>query len=51
MMDPEAEVVEGFSSVMPSFQGQLPAPEAAAIVEFIKTLGAPGAGAAEGEPR
>jgi cytochrome c oxidase subunit 2 len=38
MMDPGAKVVAGFKPVMPTFHGQLSAPEAAAIVEFIKTL-------------
>jgi cytochrome c oxidase subunit 2 len=37
-MDPGAKVVAGFKPVMPTFHGQLSAPEAAAIVEFIKTL-------------
>jgi len=38
MMDPRAEVVAGYQPVMPTFQGRLPAPEVAAIVEFIKSL-------------
>ncbi|HVP69098.1 MAG TPA: cytochrome c oxidase subunit II [Anaeromyxobacteraceae bacterium] len=38
MMEPNAEVVAGYKPVMPTFQGKLSAPEAAAIVEFIKTL-------------
>lgn len=38
MMDPEAKVVAGFNPVMPNFHGRLSAPEAAAIVEFIKSL-------------
>lgn len=38
MMDPRAEVVAGFQPVMPTFQGRIPAPEVAAIVEFIKSL-------------
>jgi cytochrome c oxidase subunit 2 len=38
MMDPRAEVVAGFQDVMPTFQGRIPAPEVAAIVEFIKSL-------------
>ena len=38
MMDPMAEVHEGFQPVMPTYQGVLQAPEAAAIVEYIKAL-------------
>jgi cytochrome c oxidase subunit II len=38
MMDPRAKVVKGFQPVMPTFQGRIPGPEVAAIVEFIKTL-------------
>ena len=38
MMDPRAEVVAGYQAVMPTFQGRVPAPEVAAIVEFIKSL-------------
>ena len=37
MMDPAAKVVAGYQNVMPTFQGRVPAPEIAAIVEFIKT--------------
>ncbi len=38
MMDPRAKVVKGFNPVMPTFKGRLAGPEAAAIVEFIKSL-------------
>lgn len=38
MMDPRAKIVKGFQPVMPTFQGRIPAPEVAAIVEFIKSL-------------
>jgi cytochrome c oxidase subunit 2 len=38
MMDPLAEVHAGYRAIMPSYQGVLPAPEVAAIVEFIKSL-------------
>jgi cytochrome c oxidase subunit 2 len=38
MMDPRADVVSGYQPVMPTFQGRIPAPEVAAIVEFIKSL-------------
>jgi cytochrome c oxidase subunit 2 len=38
MMDPAAKVVAGYQNVMPTFQGRIPGPEIAAIVEFIKSL-------------
>jgi len=38
MMDPYAKVVKGYQQVMPSYRGKLTAPEAAALVEFIKSL-------------
>jgi cytochrome c oxidase subunit II len=38
MMDPYTKVVKGYAQVMPSFRGRLAAPEAAALVEFIKSL-------------
>jgi cytochrome c oxidase subunit II len=38
MMDPAAEIVAGYQNVMPTYQGKLPPPEAAAIVEYIKSL-------------
>jgi cytochrome c oxidase subunit 2 len=41
MMDPAAEVVAGYQNVMPTFQGKLSPPEAAAVVEFIKSLKTP----------
>jgi cytochrome c oxidase subunit 2 len=41
MMDPQAKIVAGFGPVMPTFQGRLTAPEAAAIIEYIKTLRSP----------
>jgi cytochrome c oxidase subunit 2 len=45
MMEPNAEVVAGYKALMPTFQGKLSGPEAAAITEFIKSLrtDAPGA--------
>lgn len=41
MNNPYAQAVAGFPLVMPSFHGRLRAPEAAAIVEFIKSLRSP----------
>jgi cytochrome c oxidase subunit II len=38
MMDPAAKLVAGYQNVMPTFQGRIPGPEIAAIVEFIKSL-------------
>ena len=38
MMDPGVEIVAGYQNVMPTYQGRIPAPEVAAIVEFIKSL-------------
>lgn len=38
MMDPMAKIVAGYKPVMPTYQGRLTGPEAAAILEFIKTL-------------
>ncbi len=37
-MDPGAEIVAGYQNVMPTYQGKLSPPEAAAIVEYIKSL-------------
>ncbi|ACG72087.1 cytochrome c oxidase, subunit II [Anaeromyxobacter sp. K] len=41
MMDPAADIVAGYQNVMPTYQGKLAPPEAAAIVEFIKSLKTP----------
>ncbi len=38
MMDPGADIVAGYQNVMPTYQGKLAPPEAAAIVEYIKSL-------------
>jgi cytochrome c oxidase subunit II len=38
MIDPRSKVVKGFKPVMPTYKGRLTAPEAAALVEFIKSL-------------
>ncbi len=50
MMDPGAQIVAGYQNVMPTFQGKLTPPEAAALVEFIKSLKTPAVrpGASEG---
>lgn len=38
MIDPRAKIVKGYKPVMPTFRGKLTAPDAAALVEFIKSL-------------
>ncbi len=38
MMEPMSDVVAGYKSVMPTYQGLLPEPEVAALVEFIRSL-------------
>jgi cytochrome c oxidase subunit 2 len=41
MMDPGAQIVAGFQNVMPTYQGKLTPPDAAAVVEYIKSLKTP----------
>jgi cytochrome c oxidase subunit 2 len=41
MIDPRGKIVRGFKPVMPTYKGKLAAPEAAALVEFIKSLRSP----------
>lgn len=51
MMRPQAQIVRGFSPIMPSFQGQVDPSQTAAIVEYIRSLssgGEDGAGGADG---
>jgi cytochrome c oxidase subunit 2 len=38
MMEPLADLVAGYKPLMPTYQGILTAPEAAALVEYIKSL-------------
>ena len=38
MIDPRAKIVKGYKPVMPTYRGKLTAPDAAALVEFIKSL-------------
>ena len=42
MIDPRGKIVKGFKPVMPTYKGRLAAPDAAALVEFIKSLRTPG---------
>jgi cytochrome c oxidase subunit 2 len=41
MMDPRVKLRAGFEPIMPSYQGQLDAPETGAIIELIRGLRAP----------
>jgi cytochrome c oxidase subunit 2 len=41
MMDPAAQIVEGYQNVMPTYQGRMSPPEVAAVVEYIKSLRTP----------
>jgi cytochrome c oxidase subunit 2 len=41
MMDPAAQIVDGYQNVMPTYQGRLSPPEVAAVVEYIKSLRTP----------
>jgi len=41
MMDPAADVADGYQNVMPTYQGKMSPPEVAAIVEYIKSLRTP----------
>jgi cytochrome c oxidase subunit 2 len=47
MMDPLADIVQGFPPVMPTYQGRLSAAEIGAMVEYIKSLRTPGAAAVQ----
>ncbi|MBV8757667.1 MAG: cytochrome c oxidase subunit II, partial [Deltaproteobacteria bacterium] len=38
MMDPPAKLRKGYPPVMPTYLGRLSGPEAAAIVEYIRSL-------------
>ena len=38
MMEPGADIVDGYKNIMPTYQGSLPEPEVAALVEYIKSL-------------
>ena len=38
MMDPQTDIVAGFKDVMPTYRGVLEEPEAAALVELIRSL-------------
>jgi len=49
MMDPAADVVQGFQNVMPTYQGKLSPPEVAAVVEYIKSLRSPAVGSGPSE--
>jgi cytochrome c oxidase subunit II len=38
MMEPNIKIVSGYQPIMPSYQGKLSGPDAAAVVEYIKSL-------------
>jgi cytochrome c oxidase subunit 2 len=38
MMDPNAKLTAGYKPIMPTYQGKLSGPDAAAVVEYIKSL-------------
>jgi cytochrome c oxidase subunit 2 len=38
MMDPSADVVDGYKPVMPTYRGLLPEPEVAAVLELIESI-------------
>jgi cytochrome c oxidase subunit 2 len=50
MMRPEVKIVAGFQPVMPSYEGQLQPADAAALVEYIKSLRSPRLDRARSEP-
>ena len=39
ILDPDAKVVAGFRSIMPTFKGQIDEQELIALIEFIKSMG------------
>lgn len=49
MMDPAADIVQGFQNVMPTYQGKMSPPEVAAVVEYIKSLKTPAVGSRPSE--
>lgn len=49
MMDPAADLVQGFPNVMPTYQGKMTPPEVAAVVEYIKSLKTPAVAAGPSE--
>jgi cytochrome c oxidase subunit II len=38
MMDPGAQIAAGYQNLMPTYQGRIPPPDTAAIIEYIKSL-------------
>lgn len=49
MMDPAADLVQGFQNVMPTYQGKISPPDVAAVVEYIKSLKTPAVGSGPSE--
>ena len=50
ILNPSAQVVDGWQPIMPTFQGQLTEEELVALIAYLHTIG-PGAGAPPPEPR
>lgn len=51
ILDPGAKIVGGFPNIMPSFRGVVNEVELQALIEYLKSLGAPAAGYAGEERR
>jgi cytochrome c oxidase subunit 2 len=51
MMEPSADVVAGYRDLMPTYQGSLPQPEVAALLELIRSLRSGGAPSPVSLPR
>jgi cytochrome c oxidase subunit 2 len=47
ILNPAAKIVQGYQPVMPTFKGQVTEEELIQLVNYVKTLQAPGGGAAE----
>jgi len=47
ILNPAAKIVQGYQPVMPTFKGQVTEEELIQLVNYVKTLKAPGGGAAE----
>ncbi len=47
ILNPAAKIVQGYQPIMPTFKGQVTEEELIQLVNYVKTLEAPGGGAAE----
>ncbi len=50
ILDPNADIVEGYPPAMPAYAGRIPDEELAAIIDYLLSLAADGSRAAVGEP-